>query len=861
MGKIFLVTATPYDPVGAAETAVYFSTGRPDGKAPVYNSLLWPARLTTAFNAEVTVFTGEFGGAVPTFGVVQIALVAGEYDALLGYYWDGRDISIYRGEETDAFGSMSLIFKGTVRSIQWDRFTLTLNLADYGEVVQKPVQTTLYAGTGAAEGGSDLTGKPKPLAFGGPRNVEPTLINSTYLVYQFHCRAAQAVDAVYDGGVALTASSDYGSYALLIAATITPGSYATCLAEGLIRVNAAVVFVLTADVQGDNTGGYVTTAGDILKRIALSFTGLVIGDIDTAAFTALNTANSSLCSLYVGTDSTPSAADLFTQIMVTVGGFWTFTPARLLTVKQIAFGTSAATISYQYGPLALDAVVRVETPPPYWRSKMGYATSWRVHAPNEIAGALTPAIAIDINYQTFSTTSNGKAFIHGLNVDSSRADSDGWYYYGAAQVTLPRAQFADGSTLKTSQTSDGYIVHDFDPVTVSFQDVFTGTAATDLSAHTPNTGTSWSDISGITRKFKLDGTGKVAVSLATTNVIVTYRANNAPSSANMFAEYQLDAWDETYPNNWGVIGRYQSATSMYVFNVSKALSAGLNLSAGIYLVTGVSTVTQVGNLAEIPYVAGMKLRLTCIGTTISAWAKNPGEVKWTLYCTGTDSGISAAGNGGIYSGAMINAGFQTAPAALLSNFRAGNATSAWTVSAEKPAVAFCRYSGGNWQYDTGAGWTNFTRTSSMLVIGAMTRGASSITSAAISQPQMLPATDAQTVIVRSAFIGEQQRFVTTSDTAVQTRHKLAREREVASLFDTSAAATTENARQFALLDAKWDLYQVPVLRTVIEDYSLTLGATVTLRLNRFGLTSGKDMIIGGMSTGADPDETVLTLWG
>ena len=865
-GKVWLVKATPYDPVGAAETTVYFSAGRPDMAAPVYDGVLWPARLTTAISTQVSVFEGEFGGGVPTFGVVQIALVAGEYDSLLDYYWDGRDIFIYRGRQ-DAGGvsDMALVFKGTVRSVQWDRYTLTINLADYGEVLQKPIQTTLYAGTGGAEGGSDLTGKPKPLAFGTPKNIEATLVDSAYLVYQYHSRQANGVDWVYDQAVAMSLNADYTTYADLIAALVPPGKYATCNALGLFRLGATPVGPVTADVTGDAVGGFVYRAADIIARIADDFTDLESGDRDWAAFSRLNSSNGAPCSIYVATGDNPSAADLFTQLMVSVGGFWTFTPDRLLTVRQVAMSTPVVAISYDYGPLALDSVARAETPPPYWRSKMGYSRSWRVQSSNEIAAAATIGIGIDINYVDFATPDvvNGKAIIRGFDLDNGRADVDGWYYLDGALVTLPRAQFADGSTIHSSQPVQSYILHDYDPVTASFKDLFAGAAATDLSAHTPDTGTSWSDISGITRKFKLNGSGQASVSLATSAVIVIYRANNAPSSADMFSEFQLDAWDETYPNAWGIIGRYQSATSMYALSMFKALSVGGNkLTVGLKRVTGVSTVTAVGDLVDIVYTPGMKWRLTCVGSTISGWYKNPGSMTWVLAVTGTDSGIVAAGNGGLWTGALFNAGFQTAPAAKLSNYRDGNMRSLFTFGGpEYPAVVLVRYSSGSWEYDDTTGWVAFTPTDSMTIIGSLTRNGTNITSAAITQPQRVPSTDVQTVIVRAAFVGEAQRFVTTSDTAVQTRHKLAREREVSSLLDNASDATTENARQFALLDAKWDIYRVPVQRIAVDDYRLRLGDTVTLKLNRFGLTTGKDMIIGGMATGADADETILTLWG
>lgn len=861
--RVWLVKATPYDPDTAGEVSVYFSTGRPDMAAPVYDGVLWPVRLATPLNTETTVFTGEFGGAVPTFGVIQIELAGGDQDALLGYYWDGRDVTVYRGPQDSGLSDMSLVFRGTARSVSWGREAVTINLADFGEIVQKPVQTTLYTGAGGAEGGSDLTGKPKPLAFGAPRNVEPVLISSAYLVYQFHSRAAQAVDAAFDGGIPLEFAADYASYATLIAATVKAGYYATCLAEGLVRLGAPVALVLTLDVQGDNTGGFVTSAADIMRRVAVDFTDLTSGDIDVQAFNALNAANSAACSVYVASGESPAAADIFTQLMVSVGGFWTFNTERLLTVRQVAFSTSVVSISYDYGPLALDGVSRAETMPPYWRRKMGYSRSWRVHSQSEIAaGVAGSAIAIDINYEDFATASNGKAFIHGLDLTGGRADTDGLYYYGPDLITLPRAQFADGSTLKTSQTATGFIVHDYDPVTPSFIELFPDAADTEVKTRAPYLGTSWTEQVAEAQNLVTNGNGKgyFKASGAPSLGRLIYTAASAPSSADCFVEFQIDDFPSAGSDMLGLFARYASTTSMYLLSIGRNGTADPQFTLQVNKVTGSGSGSAVIGLCYPAYVAGVKFRLTCVGSAISVWIKYPDQGTWAMLATATDAGISAAGNCGIATGSVSYAVYQSTNARF-SNYRDGNFKGAWTVSTEPVAVVFARYDGASWEYDTGSGWTDFTGTESMLVIGSLERGASAITSAALTTPQRLPSTDAKTIISRGAFIRERQRFVTTNDTAVQTRHKLAREAEVSSLLDSSAAATTENARQFALLDSKWDLYRVPIRRKDAEDFRLKLGDTVTLKLNRFGLTAGRDMIIGGMATGSDADELMLTLWG
>ena len=864
MSNVWLVNATPYDIGGAAETTLYFSTGRPDGLAPVYDSKLWPVRAITPLNVDVTVFTGEFGGAVPTFGAITIDIggqgTDAELDALLDYAWDGRDVLVYRGEPTDAFGDMTLVFRGKARSVTWNRRVLTIALSDYGEVLAKPAQTTLYAGTGDAEGGDDLNGKTKPLAFGLVKNAEPTLLNSAYLVYQMHSRAIEAVDGVFDMAVPLEAGSDHADYDALVAATIKAGFYDTCLAEGLIRLGATPVGPVTVDLQGDNTGGYVETAADIIERHAVDFTDFTSSNINATAFSDMNTANSSVCGLYVGSSENPSAADIYTQLMLSVGGFWTLNAAGEIVVRQVAYDTAVATLT---SAMVVDDVQRVEAPPPYWRSKLGYARAWRVHGDNEVAGgADMSAIAIDINYEDFATASNGKAFIHGLNVDGGRADTDGTYYYGGDLVTLPRAQFADGSTLKTSQQSAGFIIHDIDPVTPSFTDLFAGSASTDIDTHTPDLGTSWTDRSSGTRAWILDGNGKVTPSSTSTSTRVVYSADNAPSSADMFAEFQLDAQPPAGVGQFGVLARYQSATSFYALVMFTQASADRSMGCQLRRVNGTSTSADIGGSIEnIPFVAGMKFRLTCVGSTISGLYRYPGTNKWTTIFEVTDANITSAGNGGLFTGTVTNGSLGTATGAKLSSYRDGNVKGAWTVSSEKVAVAFARYDGSSWEYDTGSGWTDFTRTDSMLVIGKLDRGASAITSAALTMPQKLPETDAKTVINRSAFVRERQRFVTSEDTGVQTIHKLAREREVASLLADETEAGTENDRQHALLDAKWDLYQVTIQQSKWDELGLALGDTVELVLPRFGLLSGKDFIIGGKSTGQSADWCRLLLWG
>jgi hypothetical protein len=94
---------------------------------------------------------------------------------------------------------------------------------------------------------------------------------------------------------------DYTNLATLSAATISPGDYATCIALGLIRINALAARV-TAHVQGDATqvlGGYVNTVAGIVKRILTQKGGINATTLD-GSFAALDTAFPYECGVYVG---------------------------------------------------------------------------------------------------------------------------------------------------------------------------------------------------------------------------------------------------------------------------------------------------------------------------------------------------------------------------------------------------------------------------------------------------------------------------------------------------------------------------------------------------------------------------------
>lgn len=383
-----------FDVIGS-EIEVYasdmgFTTGGSD--IPAHTS--FPPRLTGPFNYQARMFEGNepTGRTKPGFGDITINNADSGLDDKLKFGWDGREILLYRGERGAAFSTFSLIFRGTAEGLFWDEREIRVRLRDRQVVFDRPIQGRLYGGTGGADGSEDVAGKPIPQAYGKLFNIAPVLIDPTNLIYQFHDRLANAVNAVRDKGVALDFSADYADYAALVDATVDSAEYATCLAQGMIRLGSLPVGVVTADVEGDAQGEYVKTTGTICRRIATTRLGTESfsdpDGLDTDAFTQLETDQPATVGYYTGAEVV-TAGDVMGRLMAGIGGsFWVRLDGKLsLAVLKVPTGTADHTLTAR-DPSGRQRLTRRGVIPSHTR-RVGYKRNWTVQGPADLAGAVT----------------------------------------------------------------------------------------------------------------------------------------------------------------------------------------------------------------------------------------------------------------------------------------------------------------------------------------------------------------------------------------------------------------------------------------------------------------------------------------
>lgn len=389
--RIHLMIATPYDPGASAETTIRLSdVGFKTKPADSPANTLFEPRLTNPFNFEVSLFRGGqvLGGGSASFGAIQIRNEDGELDSLTDLLWDGRSVEIRVGTDSFEFSEFETVYQGRAEDISWDDRMITVQLRDPRTRIDQNIQPTLYAGTGGDEGDASLAGRPKPLCYGECREVKAVLIDSVNLIYQVHDGSIEDITDVYDAGASLTDEGDVAD--LRAAAAPSAGAFKTDLADGLFRLGATPDGTITADVQGDNNGSYVTTATDIMRRIAVDQGGLDANtDLDGASFNNAAIDSPDTVGLFIP-DAPRPLPSVFDEIMAAVGGWWTFDRAGLLKVGILQVPGSPV-LTLKAHDIIGGTIRRTNPRRVAWRIRLGYDRTFTVQSEGSLAAALSAA--------------------------------------------------------------------------------------------------------------------------------------------------------------------------------------------------------------------------------------------------------------------------------------------------------------------------------------------------------------------------------------------------------------------------------------------------------------------------------------
>ena len=372
--KKYLVILKPYNVSTSTELTLYYSgegfiTEPTDTPA---NTLFEP-RLVEPISFSRSMFSsGKIGGfSQPGFGELVLTNADGGLDDWASYAWDGRSIEVRVGESGADLQYYFTIFEGQSHSIEFDDLFIRVVLRDNQNDFVVDYPDTLYAGTGGNEGSSDLANNPKPHCYGEVYNIEPALVDSTNRVYQVHDGPIEAIDAVYQGGVALTLTTDY---------TVD-------LSNGRFTLVADPTGVITADVKGSKPGGtYLESAADIIQHIVEDHAGFTYpGDFDTASFTALESANPSTLGVYDKEMTT--VADVLDRIINTVGGFYGFDRDGKFQVGRVELATGSA--DAEFDSTTIIEITRMASAVPNYQVRVDYKKNYRTMSESDFDASIS----------------------------------------------------------------------------------------------------------------------------------------------------------------------------------------------------------------------------------------------------------------------------------------------------------------------------------------------------------------------------------------------------------------------------------------------------------------------------------------
>lgn len=287
------------------------------------------------------------------FGAIILPDPDGELDGLVNLAWDGAALDILRGPPLARYDSYEVVGRMSTAGLLYNQRQKEIRLRDLGwQLAQAELHGLRYGGSGGADGDAAIAGTIKPYGVGPVSNAEPVTVNAVLLLYALSCSSIAGVDAVRDGGVPLDFDADYLSYATLAAATVPAGHYATCLAEGFIRLGSKPVFPVTVDFRGDADVilGHATptTMGAIARRIACGrgTIRLTNSQIDSVSFGNFEAERTAAVGFYWR--EAISKADALDEVMAGTLGWWTMRLNGQLAIGYMREPTDAPSLTINY---------------------------------------------------------------------------------------------------------------------------------------------------------------------------------------------------------------------------------------------------------------------------------------------------------------------------------------------------------------------------------------------------------------------------------------------------------------------------------------------------------------------------------
>ena len=327
-----------------------------------------------------------------TVGEIQLANPDGALDDFISNYSiGGRPVSVYLGPSRGVFSDFRLVAQMFGLGFETDLNTVRLRVQSTAEYLKQPFHTRRYSGLGGRDGDPEIAERAVPVLYGECYNVSPVLINRDQWIYAVHDGPILAFDAIKERGLPLDFNgTDAASWTALRATTVDLGEYATCNAEGMVKIGFGVggpTGPVTCDVRGDKASSiYSAQIGEILLRLATNRARMDITLLDQIGFGNLPTGD---VGYYSSGDTEPTVADVYDAMLRSINGWYGTKRNNVLRVGYVSPPERyTAGRSYdRHGAINLEEVPTEQ--PPRYEQTVTYAKNWTVMSEGDISEALT----------------------------------------------------------------------------------------------------------------------------------------------------------------------------------------------------------------------------------------------------------------------------------------------------------------------------------------------------------------------------------------------------------------------------------------------------------------------------------------
>lgn len=340
-------------------------------------------RVIQPLSFQRSIINGEYmSGIANSQGEIVLTNPDGGLDSFLtSHSFDGRRVVVKLGTTEFDSTQFGTIFDGKVDSMESNEDAIRFIIHDKMLDLHVPMQTGTgkYSGGGGVNGTTNLTDKPKPLAFGRVLNISAVLVDPVNLIYQVHDGSVSDITAVYDRGVSLAE----------VASSVAPGlgEYQNNSSVGRFKLGGAPDGTVTADVTGDDDPSYISNTSDIIKRIILNRTSLTTADIVSTMFDELGTLNNNAIGVWLGPEEW-FVDDVVDSLLKGIGAYASFNRLGQMEVGRFDLPVNPSLFSFTLDNIISITRSNVSTIgyPPVWMCKVTYQRNFTVQ--NDLAGSV-----------------------------------------------------------------------------------------------------------------------------------------------------------------------------------------------------------------------------------------------------------------------------------------------------------------------------------------------------------------------------------------------------------------------------------------------------------------------------------------